>query len=873
MLNYNSAKVKIKKTLVRNIVYIIVVSIYCIYLTLIKFNSPIVPMIELIIHGENIQGQKGQLYCRTENNKYSWKRSVDFIYNKDLLVAEDTYKIRIVLPCSSMVSRIRFDPIPNVGIVTIEALKIHSNIWESIDLDKILKQSKPLSNIANLSKNKKGILIETRGKDPYIELTEQLQSYLTPEISNYVSLFFKYFFNTFLALKLVLFLGLHLLNFGPTIVKKLKDLKQLVDSGIGKFIGRISSFFIKDVLINKVVFIIGFVFFLIGNIIYFKHLFEFISFENSLIFVSLVILFILPLLVYTFFLRLAHQRLFFRIFLGFFFTLFFITFIFDMALFTLNGMHINHGVTMLFSGGVGNFTKNLAFTKLSWLELNLYLTAIVFAFLLCWIFIWYCETRLKKHTIKTNLLSLLASSLVIFVLVFTTQKYFYSNLTPNKLDTLETNHVLYIPMVSQKNYILEFDISTQALTRFDKRLDDATIVNSTSTIENIYIFIFESLREDIVDTQTMPFLSNFKKNSWQFKRAISSGNATHYGWYAIINGNNPYYWERYNNLKDKMGSPALQLFKKSGYKINIYTAKDLSYLNSNKIMFSEDLSIVDYISDHPNLTPPEHDKRVITQLLNDLESHEKEKNINLIFLDSSHYPYKWLDGEIDELKPYIGTPNKGVNLSKAKKLVKEDKQQIYNRYRNSNKFSDKLFGQVVEAINNSKLNNKSLIVAVGDHGQQFLEHGYLLHGFTLNSEDIHVPLYFQGVNVKPKLDQQTVTHLDIMPTLFDLSGIKVNKRLFDGVSMLKGANKYGLSAAAGMQNTPYSFIVENEKYKLTFRIEKNNPANSKKLFVDSIYNQDGTTFVPKKGNKADYIDFISKEFPGFPQSLNFIKGK
>src|SRR5690606_41221550 len=83
----------------------------------------------------------------------------------------------------------------------------------------------------------------------------------------------------------------------------------------------------------------------------------------------------------------------------------------------------------------------------------------------------------------------------------------------------------------------------------------------------------------------MPYLTEFKSQSLHFDKGLASGNATHYGWYAIINGLQPFYWDRYRNINDKKGSLPLQIFKDLGYQVNVYTAKDLSYLGSDKIMF------------------------------------------------------------------------------------------------------------------------------------------------------------------------------------------------------------------------------------------------------------------------------------------------
>ncbi len=856
--------------LLRNIVYIVFIGFYALYITWAKMQTPINPMIEFIVQGDGILNYIGQIYCRNQKHSYRQSNSAYFHYSEKLLIAPNTYKVRVEIPCKKDVTRLRFDPMISEGSLYIKSFRVHSNIWQEVDLQQLTDTIKPLSNIEKITYSKQGINIISNGLDPYVELTDDLQSYLIPKSKHYHKLFFKYFINTYFSVMLLLFLVNKILNKGPKIVNTYNSIKSSVDNNILKGINFVSALFKRPVTINFLIITICFILFTIANLIFYNHLFAVSSFQSLLVLFAFTLLYCTLILVYTFFLGLANRRLYFRILFGFFLLLTGVVFLADMALFTLNGMHVNHGITMLFSGGITNFIKNLAFTKLSWFEINIYLGLIVLGIIFCWAAVWFIEKRLKRFNFKTSFAKMVLVSLLCYFTFYLIQKTSFSQLLPNKLDSIETNHAFYFSLVQHNNYILSYAVKTKPFK--NKKIPNGLIAATGQDLPSkVFIFIFESLREDMVNDEVMPNLNEFKSQSWHFARAISSGNATHYGWYSIVNSKNPYYWERYNNLKDKQGSKFLKAFKDLGYKINVYTAKDLSYLNSDKVMFGEKLDLPTYISDHPKLTPQEHDKRVINKLINDLHVKSNNQSLNLIFLDSSHYPYRWISSDIDEIKPYVGTPNKGVNLTKAKQLIKEKKALIFNRYKNANKFSDKLFGQVVHTINSSQYSENSIIIAVGDHGQQFLEHNYLLHGYTLFSEDIHIPFYIKGPKTKTGLDPQTATQVDIFPTLVDMLNINLPNNISDGVSLLKGKQKYGLSAAAGMQNTPYGFVVENSRYKLFFHIEKNNPINSSKLYVDSIFTFDDKVYQLKNSTKEAYQEFIKKEFPGFPYSLNFIE--
>lgn len=78
----------------------------------------------------------------------------------------------------------------------------------------------------------------------------------------------------------------------------------------------------------------------------------------------------------------------------------------------------------------------------------------------------------------------------------------------------------------------------------------------------------------------------------------------------------------------------------------------------------------------------------------------------------------------------------------------------------------------------------SIVVVVADHGEEFREHGMLLHGITLFEPGVRVPLLLVG----PGLDAgrrvaQPVSLLDVAPTLLDLLGAPAQEP-FEGRSLL-----------------------------------------------------------------------------------------
>jgi arylsulfatase A-like enzyme len=82
-------------------------------------------------------------------------------------------------------------------------------------------------------------------------------------------------------------------------------------------------------------------------------------------------------------------------------------------------------------------------------------------------------------------------------------------------------------------------------------------------------------------------------------------------------------------------------------------------------------------------------------------------------------------------------------------------------------------GRIVERLRELSLDEDTLIVFAGDHGEEFLEHGQTFHGQSVYGELTRVPLIFRwpgGIAPGARVDRVTET-IDVMPTLLALSGI------------------------------------------------------------------------------------------------------
>ena len=86
--------------------------------------------------------------------------------------------------------------------------------------------------------------------------------------------------------------------------------------------------------------------------------------------------------------------------------------------------------------------------------------------------------------------------------------------------------------------------------------------------------------------------------------------------------------------------------------------------------------------------------------------------------------------------------------------------------------SDRVFGTLVSILAALDLLDRSLVVLTADHGEEFMQHGWLVHG-QLNEENVRIPLILRHPDVTEGRRVATVaSQLDLFPTLLSLAGLQ-----------------------------------------------------------------------------------------------------
>ena len=96
---------------------------------------------------------------------------------------------------------------------------------------------------------------------------------------------------------------------------------------------------------------------------------------------------------------------------------------------------------------------------------------------------------------------------------------------------------------------------------------------------------------------------------------------------------------------------------------------------------------------------------------------------------------------------------------------------------------DREIGRLVKTVADQNKLDRTLIVILADHGEDFMEHGEANHGHFLYDTTLHVPLIiFPHLGTRPVVKEQ-VRIVDIFPTVLSVLGMEREQEI-DGASLI-----------------------------------------------------------------------------------------
>ncbi len=114
----------------------------------------------------------------------------------------------------------------------------------------------------------------------------------------------------------------------------------------------------------------------------------------------------------------------------------------------------------------------------------------------------------------------------------------------------------------------------------------------------------------------------------------------------------------------------------------------------------------------------------------------------------------------------------------ASDLDREDFAFLKAQYDGGIRFTDDRLRELFAELDATGFLDHALVVITSDHGEEFGEHGGLLHRDTLYEELLRVPLIFWGSALTTRgIDRRLVTTIDVAPTLLRAVGMEPDPRM------------------------------------------------------------------------------------------------
>ena len=107
------------------------------------------------------------------------------------------------------------------------------------------------------------------------------------------------------------------------------------------------------------------------------------------------------------------------------------------------------------------------------------------------------------------------------------------------------------------------------------------------------------------------------------------------------------------------------------------------------------------------------------------------------------------------------------------------------RYRSEISFLDQKLGEIFEHM--GWLEN-TIVIVVTDHGEEFHEHGDIMHRFSVHTELSRAGLMIKVPGVEPRMVSVPAHHTDLLPTILDIAGLPAAETT-DGIALLPSLDK------------------------------------------------------------------------------------
>lgn len=301
---------------------------------------------------------------------------------------------------------------------------------------------------------------------------------------------------------------------------------------------------------------------------------------------------------------------------------------------------------------------------------------------------------------------------------------------------------------------------------------------------NIIWLTSESWRADTLNEHIMPNSWQFAKSAANFTRNYSTGNGTRMGVFGMFMGIPGNYWFPF--LESRRGAAIIDVLQQQQYQMSLYTSAKFTYPEFDKTIFAHVPSEMLH-DENKAATGWENDRNNVDRMLSFIDQRDPSKPFfTFMFFESPHARY-YFPPESVIAEPY----RDDINYATIdKKTFREDIKPIKNRYINSVHHLDMQFGRIFDYLKTHQLLDNTIVIMIGDHGEEFMEHGFWGHNSTFVDEQVLTPLVIYAPGMQPLVSNDMTSHMDVIPTIMPLLGVTNPASDYTtGYNLLKGEKR------------------------------------------------------------------------------------
>jgi len=306
--------------------------------------------------------------------------------------------------------------------------------------------------------------------------------------------------------------------------------------------------------------------------------------------------------------------------------------------------------------------------------------------------------------------------------------------------------------------------------------------NAAPTYPNIVLIVIDTVRADHVgcygyERNTTSNIDALANHALLFRNATSAASWTTPSVAALLSSQYPSTMGIYEKpAKLNTEYPLLaEVLKKQGYRTHGIVS--FSYL-SNRLGFGRGFDQYDERSHrgHGGIVAP----LVVAKALKFLKSRPTQPFFLFVHDFDPHYSYL-LHEQYNYCPEYKGKVKSGQRIDEMRNMrpsmSAEDIRYIVGLYDSELTYTDMFVAKILQELKRQGLYDDAIIVITADHGEEFMERGWIGHTATLYQELLHVPLIIKLPTNRPGVVEARVSLVDVMPTLLSYLGLEVPENL------------------------------------------------------------------------------------------------